>query len=284
MITEVTVNAAAVESMTNDTAVVLVSATSRVTNSAGAKQEPRSWRLSRQPSARRRPDQDGESGVRTVTTNDNADVTDAEDTDADEGHRRSRRRGHARTTTRPRTEHGNAGRAAGRHRAAAGARRPGRDSGPSCWRRPWSPRQASPAWLYFEQYRPDQATNPAAATVALDAAKNGTVALLSYSPETLDKDFAAAKSHLTGDFLSYYTQFTEQIVTPAAKQKSVKTTAAVVRAAVSELHPDSAVVLVFINQNTVSKENPDGSFAASAVKVGLKKINDTWLIGSFDPV
>ena len=139
-------------------------------------------------------------------------------------------------------------------------------------------------WLYFQQYRPDQETNPAASAVALDAAKNGTVSLLSYSPESLDKDFANAKSHLTGDFLSYYTQFTEQIVTPAAKQKSVKTSAAVVRAAVSELHPDSAVVLVFINQNTTSKENPDGAFAASAVKVGLKKINDTWLISSFDPV
>jgi Mce-associated membrane protein len=140
------------------------------------------------------------------------------------------------------------------------------------------------AWLYFEQYRPDQETNPAAAGVALDAAKNGTVALLSYAPGTLDKDFAAAKSHLTGDFLSYYTQFTEQIVTPAAKQKSVKTSAAVVQAAVSELHPDSAVVLVFVNQSTTSKENPDGSFAASAVKVGLKKINGAWLISSFDPV
>ena len=139
-------------------------------------------------------------------------------------------------------------------------------------------------WLYFQQYRPDQETNPAASAVALDAAKNGTVSLLSYSPESLDKDFANAKSHLTGDFLSYYTQFTEQIVTPAAKQKSVKTSAAVVRAAVSELHPDSAAVLVFINQNTTSKENPDGAFAASAVKVGLKKINDTWLISSFDPV
>jgi Mce-associated membrane protein len=53
---------------------------------------------------------------------------------------------------------------------------------------------------------------------------------------------------------------------------------------VSELHPDSAVVLVFINQNTTSKENPDGSFAASTVKVGLKQINGSWLISSFDPV
>ena len=140
------------------------------------------------------------------------------------------------------------------------------------------------AWVYFERYRPDQQTNDAAATVVLDAAKTGTVALLSYSPESLDKDFANAKSHLTGDFLSYYTQFTEQIVTPAAKQKSVKTSAAVVRAGVSELNPDSAVVLVFINQTTTSKENPDGAFAASAVKVGLKKINDAWLISAFDPV
>jgi Mce-associated membrane protein len=140
------------------------------------------------------------------------------------------------------------------------------------------------AWLYFDQYRPDRQTSAAAANVARDAAKTGTVAILSYSPDSLDKDFANAKSHLTGDFLSYYTQFTEQIVTPAAKQKAVKTSAAVVRAAVSEMHPDSAVVLVFINQNTTSKENPDGAFAASSVKVGLKKINDTWLISQFDPV
>jgi Mce-associated membrane protein len=46
VITEVTVNSTGVESMTNDSAIVLVSATSRVTNAAGAKQEPRTWRLS----------------------------------------------------------------------------------------------------------------------------------------------------------------------------------------------------------------------------------------------
>ncbi|GAB2659433.1 hypothetical protein [Nocardia goodfellowii] len=44
--TEGKVNASAVESMTDDTAVVLVAATSRITNAAGAQQEPRVWRLS----------------------------------------------------------------------------------------------------------------------------------------------------------------------------------------------------------------------------------------------
>ena len=45
-VTETNVTATAVESMTADTATVLVAASSRVTNAAGAKQEPRAWRLS----------------------------------------------------------------------------------------------------------------------------------------------------------------------------------------------------------------------------------------------
>lgn len=140
------------------------------------------------------------------------------------------------------------------------------------------------AWLYFFSYRVDQQTDADARQVAVEAAETGTIALLSYSPESLDKDFAAAKSHLTGDFLDYYTQFTEQIVTPAAKEKQVKTSAAVVQAAVAELASDSATVLVFVNQTTVSKENPDGAFAASAVKVGMTKNDGRWLINAFDPV
>lgn len=45
VITEANVNVAAVQSMDEDSAKVLVSATSHVTNSAGANREPRSWRL-----------------------------------------------------------------------------------------------------------------------------------------------------------------------------------------------------------------------------------------------
>lgn len=44
--TTTTVQDAAVDSMTDDTAVVLVAARSTVTNAAGAKEEPRTWRLS----------------------------------------------------------------------------------------------------------------------------------------------------------------------------------------------------------------------------------------------
>jgi len=139
-------------------------------------------------------------------------------------------------------------------------------------------------WLYFKRYQPNQQTDPSVARAVVNAASDGTVALLSYSPESLDKDFAAAKSHLSGDFLSYYNQFTEQIVAPAAKQKSLKTTAQVVGAAVSELHPNSAVVLVFIDQSTTSKDRPDPSMAASSVLVSMTRVNGNWLITKFEPV
>jgi Mce-associated membrane protein len=46
VVTEGTVQATAVQSMTDDSAVVLVAATTTVTNTAGAKQDPRRWRLS----------------------------------------------------------------------------------------------------------------------------------------------------------------------------------------------------------------------------------------------
>ena len=139
-------------------------------------------------------------------------------------------------------------------------------------------------WLYFKQYRPDQQTNAGVATAVANAASDGTVALLSYSPDSLDKDFANAKSHLSGDFLSYYNQFTEQIVAPAAKQKSLKTNARVLGAAVQELHPDSAVVLVLVDQSTTSKDNPDPSMASSSVLVSMARVNGNWLITKFEPV
>ncbi|BBX15687.1 hypothetical protein CRI77_12820 [Mycolicibacterium duvalii] len=46
VVTEVSVNSTAVDEMTDDTAEVLVAASSRVTNTAGADGEPRTWRLS----------------------------------------------------------------------------------------------------------------------------------------------------------------------------------------------------------------------------------------------
>lgn len=143
---------------------------------------------------------------------------------------------------------------------------------------------ASTAVIYLEQYRPDQRVGAAVAASVVKAASNGTVAVLSYKPETAEQDFARAKSYLTGDFLPYYDQFTQQVVTPAVKQKGVRTSAQVIKAAVSQIQPDSAQVLVFVDQTTSSTQNPTPSVAASSVRITLQNSGGTWLISSFDPV
>lgn len=137
--------------------------------------------------------------------------------------------------------------------------------------------------LFYFSYLPDRKTDAAAARAAVSAASEGTVAVLSYSPDTLDRDFSSAKSHLTGDFLSYYDQFTQQIVLPTAREKRLKTTAVVLRGAVSTLRADSATVLLFVNQTTQSKDRPEPTFAASSVVVQLTKAGGKWLISSFNP-
>jgi len=58
----------------------------------------------------------------------------------------------------------------------------------------------------------------------------------------------------------------------------------VVRAAVSEMHPDRAVVLVFVNQVTTSKDRPEPALATSAVMVSMTKNSGHWLISEFKPV
>lgn len=141
-----------------------------------------------------------------------------------------------------------------------------------------------PVALFFVVYRPDHQLDDAAAHGAIQAASDGAVAVLSYSPADFDRDFANAKAHLTGDFLDYYAKFGEQFVKPIAQQKQITATAKVIRAAVSELHRDSAVVLLFVNQETAAKDKPQPLKTASSVLVTLKKVDGSWLIAKFEPV
>nr|WP_155772181.1 twin-arginine translocation pathway signal [Mycobacterium asiaticum] len=139
------------------------------------------------------------------------------------------------------------------------------------------------AALYWSTYKPDRDVNSDAAKAAISAASEGTVAILSYSPDTLDRDFATARSHLTGEFLTYYDNFSKQVVAPAATMNGVKTSAVVLRGALTEFHPDSATVLVFANQSTQSQDRPEPATKSSTVLVTLTKADGKWLISQFNP-
>jgi Mce-associated membrane protein len=115
------------------------------------------------------------------------------------------------------------------------------------------------------------------------AANDGVTAVYTYSADTIDRDIASAQSHLTGDFLSQYKQYLESPAPTDAKQNAVKTAAKVVGSAVMDLHPDSAQVLLFINQITTSAQNPATALASRSVIVTLTKVDGKWLISSLKP-
>jgi len=138
--------------------------------------------------------------------------------------------------------------------------------------------------VYWWLFRPDRLTDANTQQQVVAAAKDGTEALLSYSPENLDQDLANAKSHLTDPFLGYYGDFTDTVVAPATRDKGVKTEANVARAAVSQIRPGRAEVLVFVNQVTTSKDRPTPALATSSVLVTLVSSGGRWLISEFEPI
>jgi Mce-associated membrane protein len=123
----------------------------------------------------------------------------------------------------------------------------------------------------------------AARISSVQAAKDSTAALLSYKPDTVEKDLGAARDRLTGSFLDAYTQLVNTVVIPGAKEKKISAVAAVPAAASVSAKPDHAVVLLFVDQTVVvGTDAPTNT--ASSVRVTLEKIHDRWLISGFDPI
>jgi Mce-associated membrane protein len=118
---------------------------------------------------------------------------------------------------------------------------------------------------------------------SVQAAKDTTIAMLSYKPDTVEQQLSAARDLLTGEFRDSYTSLTNDVVIPGAKEKQVSAVASVPAAASVSADPDHAVVLVFVNQ-TVAVGQDAPTDTASSVRVELDKVGDRWLISKFDPV
>lgn len=118
---------------------------------------------------------------------------------------------------------------------------------------------------------------------SVQVAKDSTVAMLSYKPDTVEQQLNDARSLLTGEFEESYTGLINDIVIPGAKQKQISAVASVPAAASVSADPNEAVVLVFVNQTVVvGRDAPTDT--ASSVRVTLDKVDGRWLISKFDPV
>jgi Mce-associated membrane protein len=122
-----------------------------------------------------------------------------------------------------------------------------------------------------------------AAIESVQVAKDSTVAMLSYKPDTVEQQLNAARKLLTGEFQESYTGLINDVVIPGAKEKQISAVASAPAAASVSAEPNKAVVLVFVNQTVAVGQDPPTD-TASSVRVTLEKTDGHWLISTFDPI
>jgi Mce-associated membrane protein len=140
----------------------------------------------------------------------------------------------------------------------------------------------SSAWLSWDGSARRDAER--AGNEAAQVARESIVAILTYRPDTAEKDLdTAARDRLTGQFLDDYTQLIKTVVVPDAKLKGITAAARVPAAAVMSATADHAVLLAYVDQAlAVGKEPPTQT--NSSVRVTMEKVDGRWLISGFDPI
>lgn len=125
---------------------------------------------------------------------------------------------------------------------------------------------------------------------ALAAAQKAAPAVLSYDYRHLDRDFTAARTHLTGDFRDEYGKTTKTVVGPTAEKYRgvVKATVAAPAsgaapaASVVSASPDEVVVLIFVNQVTRSTQVSGSRVDLNRVRMTMSRTADGWKVSAVD--
>ncbi|NUT29531.1 MAG: hypothetical protein HOV84_27095 [Streptomyces sp.] len=139
------------------------------------------------------------------------------------------------------------------------------------------------------QYRDGHLTESARAE-AVAAARKAAPAVLSYDYRHLDRDFATARTHLTGDFRDEYGKTTKTVVGPTAVKYHgvVKATIAAPAsgaspaASVVSASPDKVVLLLFVNQVTESTQVSGSRVDLNRVRMTMSRTDDGWKVSAVD--
>lgn len=139
-------------------------------------------------------------------------------------------------------------------------------------------------WRYREGLRADQARGQ-----ALTAARQSAPVVLSYDYRHLDRDFATARTRLTGHFRDEYRKTTTTVVGPTARKYHGVVKATVAQptggspaASVISASPDRAVVLLFVNQVTTSTQVSGSRVDLNRVRMTLTRTSDGWKVSGVD--
>ncbi|MBF6332662.1 h domain protein [Nocardia transvalensis] len=133
--------------------------------------------------------------------------------------------------------------------------------------RVWSDRQA-------EQARAD----------SVAAARRTVQAMFSYDFHTVDTELPKVGDNLTPDFRKDYLKLVDEVIVKGAKEKELNVQANTQASGVVSADRSHAVVLLYLNQITTSKDSPQGTVTPSRVRVILDKDDGHWLVSQVTPI
>lgn len=110
------------------------------------------------------------------------------------------------------------------------------------------------------------------------AAEAAAAAILAYDYKSLDADADTATRYMTDDFAKQYMETFTKVVKPAAQENRAKVTATVLASATVRATPDTARVIVFVDQATTSAKTQRPKLALNRVEMSMVKAGGTWLV------
>lgn len=110
-----------------------------------------------------------------------------------------------------------------------------------------------------------------------------TTKVLSFRPDSVERDLAAAQRVMTDGFRDNFAARAHDQIVPDAKARNVAAVAEVPGAASVSATPKRAVVLVFADR-TITVGSAEPAEVASSYRVTLEKVDGRWLVADFEPV
>ena len=124
----------------------------------------------------------------------------------------------------------------------------------------------------------EQATKTAPA-----AAEAAAATVLAYDHRSLDADKDAAVKFMTDDFAAEYSETFDKAVAPTAEDAQAKVTASVLASGVIRAGEDTARVLLFVDQATVTADSQRPRIALNRVVMTMVHEDDRWLVDDISP-
>ncbi len=123
-----------------------------------------------------------------------------------------------------------------------------------------------------------------AGKAAMKTARTSVPAILSYTDSGLSGQLAASRRLMTPDYAKRYEAMVKARVLPHAQKYGVANQVGVVSLGTVRSSTKSAVILVFANQTTRTKEKPEGLTQGTRLEVTLRLSDDRWLVDDMKPL